>query len=157
MNDVPTDGARDLGGPEWEQDLVRRLREKNLAWNIQKTYRSWCRRFMTFIGGKPFSELKHHDVRDWLPVMAGKERVAVATQAQAWNCLERKRPKSGQKFVAQDSLSLPKHRDLWQTMGVREQHFPEDRDRDSQATDLFIRHLDRASGPGLGPPAAIRC
>ena len=24
MNDVPTDGARDLGGPEWEQNLVRR-------------------------------------------------------------------------------------------------------------------------------------
>lgn len=31
MNDVPSDGASDLGGPEWEQALVRRIREKNLA------------------------------------------------------------------------------------------------------------------------------
>ncbi|MCG2658715.1 MAG: hypothetical protein L6437_00525, partial [Kiritimatiellae bacterium] len=32
MNDVPTAGARDLGGPSWEKALVSRIREKNLAW-----------------------------------------------------------------------------------------------------------------------------
>lgn len=42
MNDVPTAGAKDLGGPPWEQALVRRIREKNLAWKSEKTYRGWC-------------------------------------------------------------------------------------------------------------------
>lgn len=87
MNDVPTDGARDLGGPEWEQNLVRRLREKNLAWNSEKTYRSWCRRFMASVADKPLSDLDHRDVREWLSDLAIKERVAVATQTQALNAV----------------------------------------------------------------------
>ncbi|PTN38283.1 integron integrase [Desulfonatronum sp. SC1] len=87
MNDVPTDGARDLGGPEWERALVRRIREKNLAWNSEKTYRSWCRRFMSSVSDKQLSELDHRDVRDWLSDLAVKERVAVATQAQALNAV----------------------------------------------------------------------
>lgn len=87
MNDVPTDGARDLGGPEWEQNLVRRLREKNLAWNSEKTYRSWCRRFMASVADKPLSDLDHRDVREWLSDLAVKERVAVATQTQALNAV----------------------------------------------------------------------
>ena len=87
MNDVPTDGARDMGGPVWEQSLVRRIREKNLAWNSEKTYRSWCRRFMSSIGDKPLSELDNHDVRDWLSDLAVKERVAAVTQAQALNAV----------------------------------------------------------------------
>jgi hypothetical protein len=46
MNDVPSAGARDLGGPPWERALVSRIRERNLAWTSEKTYRAWCRRFM---------------------------------------------------------------------------------------------------------------
>ncbi len=87
MNDVPTAGARELGGPEWEQTLVRRIREKNLAWNSEKTYRSWCRRFMAFSGNKPLVELSHGDVRRWLSDLAVKERVSVATQSQALNAV----------------------------------------------------------------------
>lgn len=37
MNDVPTAGARDLGGPAWEQALVARIRERNLAWTSETT------------------------------------------------------------------------------------------------------------------------
>jgi integron integrase len=87
MKDAPADGARDLGGPEWERVLVRRIREKNLAWNSEKTYRSWCRRFMLSAKDKQLSELDHRDVRDWLSDLAVKERVAVATQAQALNAV----------------------------------------------------------------------
>ena len=57
MNDVPTAGARDLGGPSWEKALVSRIREKNLAWTSEKTYRAWCRRFIASCGGKPITEL----------------------------------------------------------------------------------------------------
>ncbi|WP_158269774.1 phage integrase N-terminal SAM-like domain-containing protein [Desulfonatronum sp. SC1] len=82
MNDVPTDGTRTLGRPEWEQALVRRIREKNLTGNSEKTYRSWCRRFMASIGDKPLADLDHHNAD-----LAVKERVAVATQAQALNAV----------------------------------------------------------------------
>jgi integron integrase len=87
MNDVPTAGAKDLGGPAWEQALVRRIREKNLAWKSEKTYRGWCRRFVKACGGKPLEALDHGDVRGWLSDLAVKERVAAATQAQALNAV----------------------------------------------------------------------
>ncbi len=41
MNDVPTAGARDLGGPAWEQALVARIRERNLAWTGEKFIWFW--------------------------------------------------------------------------------------------------------------------
>jgi integron integrase len=87
MNDVPTAGAKDLGGPPWEQALVRRIREKNLAWKSEKTYRGWCRRFVMACGGKPLEALDHGDVRGWLSDLAVKARVSAATQAQALNAV----------------------------------------------------------------------
>jgi integron integrase len=87
MNDVPTAGAKDLGGPPWEQALVRRIREKNLAWKSEKTYRGWCRRFVMACGGKPLEALDHGDVRGWLSDLAVKDRVSAATQAQALNAV----------------------------------------------------------------------
>ena len=87
MSDVPTAGERDLGGPPWEQALVRRIREKHLAWKSEKTYRGWCRRFIAACGSKPVKQLDHDDVRKWLSDLAVKERVAVATQAQALNAV----------------------------------------------------------------------
>ncbi|WP_051617181.1 integron integrase [Desulfonatronovibrio hydrogenovorans] len=86
-NNLPGPAAPDLGGPEWEQKLVRRLREKNMAWNSEKTYRSWCRRFIMSVDAKPLAELDHHDVRLWLSDLAVKESVAAATQAQALNAV----------------------------------------------------------------------
>jgi len=87
MNDVPSAGARDLGGPPWERALVSRIRERNLAWTSEKTYRAWCRRFMASCGGKQVKDLDHGDVRRWLSDLAVKERVSVATQSQALNAV----------------------------------------------------------------------
>jgi len=87
MSDVPTRGAADLGGPPWERELVRRIREKHLAWESEKTYRSWCRRFIAACGGKPVEQLDHHDVRQWLSDLAVRERVSAATQKQALNAV----------------------------------------------------------------------
>jgi len=87
MNDVPTAGARDLGGPSWEKALVSRIREKNLAWTSEKTYRAWCRRFIASCGSKPITEFGHGDVRNWLSDLAVKERVSAATQSQALNAV----------------------------------------------------------------------
>ncbi len=76
-----------MGGPPWEKALVRRIREKHLAWKSEKTYRGWCRRFMAACGDKPVTQLDHGDVRKWLSDLAVKERVAVATQSQALNAV----------------------------------------------------------------------
>jgi len=87
MNDVPTAGAADLGGPPWEKALVRRIRERHLAWKSEKTYRGWCRRFIGTCGGKPVEQLDHGDVRKWLSDLAVKGRVSAATQSQALNAV----------------------------------------------------------------------
>lgn len=87
MNDVPTAGTSDRGGPPWEQALVRRIREKHLAWKSEKTYRGWCRRFIAACGDKPLMQIDHGDVRQWLSDLAVKERVSMATQSQALNAV----------------------------------------------------------------------
>ena len=85
MNDVPTAGARDLGKEPWERELVKRLREKHLAWKTEKTYRGWCRRFIESCGNKPLISLDHGDIRKWLSELAVKGRVSASTQSQALN------------------------------------------------------------------------
>ncbi len=85
MTDVPTAGARDLGNEPWEKHLVSRIREKHLAWQTEKTYRGWCRRFIESCGSKHLEMLNHEDIRKWLSDLAVKGRVSVATQSQALN------------------------------------------------------------------------
>lgn len=85
--DIPPDGAQDLGKTPWEQALVRRLREKNMALRSEQTYRYWCRRFMAACGKKPLDALDHGDIRRWLSDLAVKQRVAAATQSQALNAV----------------------------------------------------------------------
>ena len=85
MTDVPTAGARDLGKELWEKELVKRIREKHLAWKSEKTYRGWCRRFIESCGNKQLNLLDHGDIRRWLSELAVKGRVSVATQSQALN------------------------------------------------------------------------
>ena len=85
MNDVPTRGAADLGGPPWERALVARIRELHLAWTTEKTYRHWAWRLVRFCAPKPAEELTHTEVRAWLSHLSVQERVSVSTQKQALN------------------------------------------------------------------------
>ena len=85
MNDVPTLGRADLGGPPWERGLVARIRELHLAWRTEKTYRHWAWRLARFCEPKPAEQLTHEDVREWLSPLAVEGRVSVATQKQALN------------------------------------------------------------------------
>ena len=87
MNDIPTRGAADLGGPPWERELVRRIRERNLAWESEKIYRSWARRFMAACRDKPLEQLDHGDIRRWLSDLAVRDRVSASTQKQALNAV----------------------------------------------------------------------
>jgi len=85
MNDVPTRGAADLGGPPWERALVARIRELHLAWTTEKTYRHWAWRLVRFSAPQLPEALSAANVRAWLSHLSVQERVSVSTQKQALN------------------------------------------------------------------------
>ena len=85
MNDVPTLGKTDLGGPPWERRLVARIRELHLAWKTEKTYRHWAWRLVRFSTPQKAEDLSGAEVRAWLSHLSVAERVSVATQKQALN------------------------------------------------------------------------
>lgn len=85
MNDVPSLGKADLGGPPWERQLVARIRELHLAWKTEKTYRHWAWRLARFSAPKKVEEFTGTEVRAWLSHLAVKERVSASTQRQALN------------------------------------------------------------------------
>lgn len=87
INDEPSIGAADLGGPPWERELVRRIREQHLSWKTEKTYRAWAWRFIRACGNRPVEELGREDIRRWLSDLAVRERVSAGTQRQALNAI----------------------------------------------------------------------
>jgi integron integrase len=85
----PPLAATDLGGPEWEQKLIRALREEHYQWRTEQAYRMWARRFVTWLDARDVSLMAAGEIemRDFLSDLATRQRVAVATQRQAMNAL----------------------------------------------------------------------
>jgi hypothetical protein len=101
----PPLAARDLGGPGWERDLIRVLRERHYEWRTEQAYRMWARRFARWLEGRkhgfdtsPSIPLPDRggegslieaagelEVRGFLSELAVRQRVAVATQRQAFS------------------------------------------------------------------------
>ena len=53
---VPPLGKRDLGGADWERDLIKAIREAGLLWRTEETYRGWAQRFVRYIApGSPYA------------------------------------------------------------------------------------------------------
>jgi hypothetical protein len=50
----PPLAATDLGGPVWERELIRVLRERHYEWRTEQAYRMWARRFAAWL-----SERRH--------------------------------------------------------------------------------------------------
>jgi hypothetical protein len=46
---TPPLAARDLGGADWERDLIAALRERGMLWRTEKTYRGWAARFAVWM------------------------------------------------------------------------------------------------------------
>jgi hypothetical protein len=42
----PPLAAWDLGGPEWEQKLIRVVRSRHYEWRTEQAYRMWAKRFV---------------------------------------------------------------------------------------------------------------
>jgi len=99
---VPPLAATDLGGPEWEQKLIRELRTRQYQWRTEQAYRMWAGRFVRWLegrrkGGSLFMA-EEDDLRDFLSDLATRQRVAVATQRQALNALV---------FLVREALGKP--------------------------------------------------
>jgi integron integrase len=84
---MPSTGSEGLGGPEWEQALVRALRRQGLLWRTEVTYRAWARRFVEFIRPKGPRLADKFEVKGFLEDLAVRQRVAPNTQKQALNAV----------------------------------------------------------------------
>jgi integron integrase len=86
---VPPLAAKDLGGPPWEQKLIRELRERHYEWRTEQAYRMWARRFADWLAGRGQTVLTAGEIelRDFLSDLATRQRAAVATQRQALNAV----------------------------------------------------------------------
>lgn len=84
---TPALAAQDLGGADWERDLIRAARRKGFLWRTEKTYRDWAARFAEFV--RPLSPYAAtgDDVAAFLSKLAVEQRASTSTQKQALNAL----------------------------------------------------------------------
>jgi integron integrase len=96
----PPLAATDLGGPEWERELIRVLRERHYEWRTEQAYRMWARRFAAWLEGRGASVpmARESELRGFLSELAVRQRVAVATQRQALNAVA---------FLMREALGKP--------------------------------------------------
>ena len=96
--DPPAANA-DLGGADWERDLIKAVRERGFLWRTEQTYREWAVRFARFITPRLPYVATGGDVAAFLSALAVQGRASPSTQKQALNALV---------FLMQEAL----HRDL---------------------------------------------
>ena len=97
---VPPLAARDLGGPPWEQKLIRELRSRHYEWRTEQAYRMWAKRFADWVVKRRQTVISASeiDLRDFLSDLATHQRAAVATQRQALNAVV---------FLVREALGRP--------------------------------------------------
>jgi len=91
----------DLGGPDWEQDLIKASRERNFLYRTETTYRQWATRFAAFLQPRSPQVATKEDLGAFLTKLAVEQRASPSTQKQALNALV---------FLIQEAL----HHDLGQ-------------------------------------------
>ena len=96
----PPLAAWDLGGPEWEQTLIRELRSRHYEWRTEQAYRMWAKRYAEWLEKRGGSVLTATEIelRDFLSDLATRQRAAVATQRQALNAIV---------FLVRETLGRP--------------------------------------------------
>ncbi len=85
---LPPIAQSDLGGADWERDLIAALRQKGLLWRTEKTYREWAARFAAALprGRSPYAATDE-DVAEFLSMLAVQQRASRSTQKQALNAI----------------------------------------------------------------------
>jgi integron integrase len=86
-SEVPRLAADDLGGANWERDLVRAMRVKGFLFRTEQTYREWAARFAAYLRPKSPYAATGAEVSGFLEMLAVQQRASAATQKQALNAL----------------------------------------------------------------------
>lgn len=84
---VPPLAKEDLGGADWERDLIAALRGKGFLWRTEKTYRAWAHRFAEHLRPRSPYAADGSDVAGFLSRLATEQRASASTQKQALNAL----------------------------------------------------------------------
>jgi integron integrase len=83
----PLPARQDLGGADWERDLVTAIRRKGFLWRTEQTYRQWAARFAATLAPRSPYAAEGADVADFLSRLAVEQRASASTQKQALNAL----------------------------------------------------------------------
>ncbi len=83
----PPDARDDLGGADWERDLIVAARRRGFLWRTEKTYREWAARFATFLRPCSPYAATGDDVAAFLTKLVTEQRASASTQKQALNAL----------------------------------------------------------------------
>jgi integron integrase len=83
----PTLAREDLGGADWERDLITAVRRKGLLWRTEVTYREWATRFVAFLRPVDPYAADAEALGRFLTQLAVRQRASPATQKQALNAL----------------------------------------------------------------------
>lgn len=84
---LPPPARHDLGGADWERDLIAAVRRKGFLWRTEATYRQWAARFAAFLQPRSPYAAGGDDVAAFLSMLAVQQRASPATQKQALNAL----------------------------------------------------------------------
>jgi integron integrase len=84
---IPPKASEDLGGADWERDLVKAIRQRGLLWRTEQTYRAWAVRFAKTLCDKSPYGATGEDVAGFLSRLAVEQRASRSTQRQALNAL----------------------------------------------------------------------
>jgi len=106
----PPRAAADLGGPDWERDLIKACRERGFLWRTEETYRGWAGRFAAFLRTRSPYAAGKEEVGAFLSHLAVTQRASGSTQKQALNAIV---------FLMQEAL----HRDLGRVKGFAPRGF----------------------------------
>jgi integron integrase len=84
---LPPEANKDLGGADWERDLITAVRRKGFLWRTEMTYRQWAGRFAEFLRPRSPYAAEGDDAAAFLSKLAVEQRASAATQKQALNAL----------------------------------------------------------------------
>ena len=84
---TPPLAADDMGGADWERDLILAIRNKAFLWRTEQTYRAWARRFADFMAPRSPYQTEGADIAAFLTGLAVQKRASRSTQQQALNAL----------------------------------------------------------------------
>ena len=95
---TPPLAATDVGGADWERDLIAAIRERGFLWRTEETYRMWAVRFARFLAPRAPGVAGAEEVAAFLSELAVTKRASPSTQRQALNALV---------FLMQEALQRP--------------------------------------------------